>query len=237
MKIYELIIYIKLKKSVHFRQNPEFLSKNINHSFLLDENLKLLHTQKSIKPYCIDFLRHLGEKKDEFLGGEEIFFKIRTIYHDLADTLRFCLENSKNLDFTVISTKINEFEPKFIKSLYTMTPAVVTISVDNKAINWSRENSDIITLKHFLEVNLKSKFRQFIDNDAEFDDEIIELIEIKNHKAFAFNYKKGRIYAYRYQIYFASNLQAQNLAKIGLALGIGEKGSLAFGFSRIGDER
>ncbi|SUW84547.1 CRISPR-associated protein Cas6 [Campylobacter hominis] len=49
-----------------------------------------------------------------------------------------------------------------------------------------------------------------------------------------FPYKGGKIFAYRYKVYFANNSYARELAKIALALGLGEKGSLTFGFCEKG---
>lgn len=45
MLIYELNVTAKLKKAVKFSQIPGFLSKNINYSFLLDKDLKNLHSK------------------------------------------------------------------------------------------------------------------------------------------------------------------------------------------------
>ncbi|CZE47546.1 CRISPR-associated endoribonuclease Cas6 [Campylobacter geochelonis] len=237
MTIYELKVFIKLKIPVTFFENPEFLSKNINRSFLEDDELRELHIQDGIKPYSIDFLRHDGYRKDSFKAEDEVYFLVRCVSFEIISRMRTCLEISNRLDFEVLGSKISTLKPKFIKSLYTMSPAVVTVSIDNKAFCWTKEDSDISELKRSLEVNLKSKFALY---GGEFNlkesDEVIDLIEIKNHKPFIFTYKDGQIFAYRYQIYFAENRYAQNLAKIALALGVGEKGSLAFGFARVGRE-
>lgn len=247
MQIFELKIFIKLKKSVTFKQNPSFLSKNINKSFLNNEKLKASHKQNIITPYCMDFLRNLGERKDVFEVGDEAYFCIRSIFFVFIQCLMDALNKSDDLDFEIISINFSKFEPKFIRSLYTMTPAVVTINKPlnknessdehmTKQLYWSRENSDLMSLKNALEFNLKNKYRTYV-GELDFEGDIIDLIEVKTNKAFAFPYKKGQIYAYRYQIYFNENKIAQNLAALGLGLGVGEKGSLAFGFSKIGDER
>ncbi|WP_115587267.1 CRISPR-associated endoribonuclease Cas6 [Campylobacter hominis] len=92
----------------------------------------------------------------------------------------------------------------------------------------------MLTLKNSLETNLKNKFSLFVNDSVSFNDDIIELIEIKNDKPFMFPYKGGKIFAYRYKVYFANNSYARELAKIALALGLGEKGSLTFGFCEKG---
>lgn len=234
MLIYELNVTVKLKKAVKFSQIPGFLSKNINYSFLLDKDLKNLHYKNHIKPYSLSFLQSHEGRKDLFDVNEIAFFKIRSVFPEIIESMKYCLENSKGFDFQVLGTLTTDFAPTNIQSLYTMSPAVVTISIDNKSYCWTKKDSDILTLKNSLETNLKNKFSLFVNDSVSFNDDIIELIEIKNDKPFMFPYKSGKIFAYRYKVYFANNSHARELAKIALALGLGEKGSLAFGFCEKG---
>lgn len=237
MEIFSLKVYVKLKINVTFFQIPAFLGKNIYRSMLLDEELKDIHAQGYFKPYCVDFLRSMEGKKDEFLVGDTAFFTIRSTRIDFLQKFRFCIESSKNLEFQVLSTMQDVIIPKHINTLYTMTPAsfVKRLSENNKATPWTRENGSIEDVKDMMILNLKRKYENFLEKEVNVDTTgIISAIEIKTNKAFLFKYKRANIYAYRYLVCFADEPLAQNLAMMAMALGIGLKNTLGFGFTQRG---
>ncbi|WP_057040909.1 CRISPR-associated endoribonuclease Cas6 [Campylobacter fetus] len=230
MKIYQLKVFLKLNQNVDFVNSPEFLSSNLHKSMLGDEALRSIHMQRYLKPYSIGFLYGMKGKKDGFTSGEDMYFYVRSIDESFISKLRICLENSKNLGFNVYASKLEVLDSKRIDCLYTMSPATVVLKEGDKTIPWRRENSDIAALKDALILNLKNKYEFFLDKKIEITDDIIELIEIKTNRAFAFKYKNGKIYAYRYQIHFSGNKTAQEFANIAMILGVGVKNTLGFGF-------
>lgn len=220
---YEITVCIYLKEDIWQNNVQEELSKFLNNSLCKSEYLKNIHINKRIKGYS--FSNIYPQEKDLIYKKDSIYnFKIRTWDNKFAEELcknLYCFGNEK---FIVVglSNKQHSINKK-IESLYTLTPAIITIKENDKFRAW--ENKDnIVLLKTILFNNLKMKFYNLYKTEyvSESEDVFKEVKVIRRLKT---RYKNVNLISYNLKLDFLDTINAQILAKIAYVNGIGSKNS------------
>ncbi|WP_315074474.1 CRISPR-associated endoribonuclease Cas6 [uncultured Clostridium sp.] len=230
MTIKELTILVKLKKTVKYQDIPELLTSVLNSCFLQSNKYKELHESHHFKYYCFSCL-YPTEKSGAYLANEIYSFKLRTLNFELADMFTSGLINYPNDLFILlnIDTSIkNQLYP--IKSLYTVTPAVITEG--NR--NWDKKELNDVKKKIIRNTTRKYKYFMGLNID---DYEFIEEVKMLNTIPIVFNYKGGKLLSNKFLITLKQDRFSQELAFMLLGAGLLEKNSLSFGFCTIGKER
>lgn len=219
MNFIELTITVLLKENIYFSDSSYIIAKNINKSMLLDEWLKENHPKKEYKNYVFNSFYPL--ERDKVYKKDKLYiFKIRSINKVFMEKLQLCLRSLESNDFNVISVAINEINQKPIKDIYTVTPVIVTI--ENKP--WLQQN-DIEVFKNRLEINLEKKYKEFFNEDITGVNKVIKSIEFKNRMPMHLNYKGIKLLGNKARIEIYDNEDAQKLAFMAMAVGLGEKNS------------
>ena len=229
MNIKELTILVKLKKTIKYQDVPESLANVLNSCFLQSDKYKRIHEEHDFKYYCYSSL-YPTEKGGVYLANEIYSFKLRTLNFELADMFSNGLINQPNDYFILLNIDTivkNQLGP--IKSLYTVTPAVIT----QKDKNWICNDNDIEEVKKKIIKNTTRKYNYFMGISID-DYEFIEEVKLLNKVPVIFNYKGGKILANKFLITLKQDRFSQELSFMLLGTGLLEKNSLSFGFCTIG---
>ncbi|GAA0741528.1 CRISPR-associated endoribonuclease Cas6 [Clostridium oceanicum] len=220
MRFIELTITVMLKKDIYFEDSGYVIGKNINKSMLLDKDLKEVHPKKEYKNYVFNSFYPI--ERDKFYKKDRLYiFKIRGLSDEFMQKIDRCLSNLKSDDFNVISISKKSIDKRHIKELYTQTPLIIT--VDNNP--WLQTSGDLELFKSRLEDNLEKKYKSFFNEDIDVKGKFIKSIEFKNRKPMHFNYKGIKLLANKVSIQVQDNEEAQKLAFLARAVGLGEKNS------------
>lgn len=221
MEFWEAIVTVMLKKDIYFEDCGYIIGKNINKSMLLDKELKEVHPKKQYKNYVFNSFYPI--ERDKYYKEDRLYiFRIRGLDEKFIDKIENCLCNLKSEDFNIISTSKKEIKKKIIKELYTQTPLIVT--VDDRP--WLQNGGDLDLFKRRLEDNLEKKYKSFFNEDIDVKGKFIKSIEFKNRKPMHYNYKKGiKLLANKVSIQIEDNEEAQKVAFLARAIGLGEKNS------------
>jgi len=219
MNYFEITITVLLKRDIYFADSGYVIGKNINRIMLLDEGLKELHPKKEYKNYVFNSFYPL-EKDKTYKKDKLYIFKIRSLDYEFCEKMYKLSAYLKSEDFKVISADIKETNKKIIKEIYTVTPLIIT--VDNKP--WM-QSDDLKLFKERIESNLEKKYKNFYNEDIYSNGEFINNITFKNRLPMYYNYKNIRLLGNKVSISIHDNEEAQKLAFLALAVGLGEKNS------------
>lgn len=219
MKYFELTLTVLLKRNIYFTDSSYIISNNINRIMLLDKDLKELHPKKQYKNYVFNNFYPL--EKDKIYKKDSLYiFKIRSLDSEFCEKMYELSSSLDSDDFKVISADIKDINKKRIKEIYTLTPLIIT--VDSKP--WL-QNDDLNLFKERLEANLEKKYKDFYNEDISSKGKFINNLTFKNRLPMYYNYKNIRLLANKVSISIHDNEEAQKLAFLALAVGIGEKNS------------
>lgn len=220
MRFIELTITIMLKKNIYFEDCGYVIGRNINRSMLLDEDLRKVHPKREYKNYVFNSFYPI--EKDKFYKKDRLYiFRIRGLSDEFMQKLDRCISNLKSEDFNVISTSRIVMQKTHIKEIYTQTPLIVTVNNEP----WLQTSGNLELFKSRLEDNLEKKYKSFFDDDIDVKGKFIKSIEFKNRKPMHFNYKGIKLLANKVSIKVQDNEEAQKIAFLARAVGIGEKNS------------
>lgn len=233
MKVYELALFIMINTNISYKDVVNFLSKNLNKAMFCDDYLSEIHKKNSFKPYVFDFLYPFDKVSKIYAKNHIYTFKIRSFDENFLRLMNAAFSKNE-FDFKIMKSEIYELKFDFISQVYTATPAIITISVNNKAMCYTKDFDDLNFVKTSLTSNLENKFTQFFGEKIKAPNDFIEFISIKNKFPIVFNYKNTTLLANNFKINFNCDEASQKLAKLAFAVGIGEKSSLGFGFLKKG---
>ncbi|MBU3127893.1 CRISPR-associated endoribonuclease Cas6 [Clostridium tagluense] len=219
MNFVEVTVTVLLKKDIYFADSGYVIAKNINKLMLLDKDLKELHPKNEYKNYIFDNFYPL--EKDKFYKKDKLYiFKIRGLDESFMKKIHNLLYILKSNDFQIVSVDERKINKSHIKELYTINPIIVTI--DNKP--WM-QGDDLELFKQRLEANLEKKHKDFYNEEISANGLFIKNIEFKNRIPMHFNYKNIKLLGNKVSIIVEDNEDAQKLAFLAMAVGLGEKNS------------
>lgn len=220
---YELLLTIRLKKTIELKNMNEELSNAINFGFTIDEDLKAFHEKNKIKMYVFHGLYPIAKRYKE---RNKHYFSIRSFNKELLLKLGNSLGQKENKLFTIIGITFEETNFKPIRELKTLTPVVATIK-DGRY--WNKAEFNEKQLRKAIENNLLKKY-SILNNKDRTEHNFIESFERTSKHDIVISYKNGKIIGHKIKIRFKEDILSQELAFIALGIGLGEKNSLGFGF-------
>ncbi|URZ02302.1 hypothetical protein [Clostridium felsineum] len=226
MNFYELKIKVKLSKNINFIEVPYNIGVFINNSMLKTALLKKIHEEKFYK-YVYDTFYPI--EKDKIYKKDKIYsFRLRSMNIQLLNKMAIAIYNHNYNDIKVVDVDLKVQEVDKINKIYTLKPIIVTI--DSKP--WLKEKCSIDLLMKRLNDNLEKKLNQIGEKcESRESGMFINEIEILNKFPMKYSYKSITLLGNKVQIKVNQDVISQKKALIGVALGLGEKGSsLGAGF-------
>ncbi|WP_130805614.1 CRISPR-associated endoribonuclease Cas6 [Senegalia massiliensis] len=219
MKYYELTNTVYLYKDIYFTKANEMISNFINEALYLNNQLSKFHKKNEFKGYVYDSL-FPRENDKTYKKGSIYVFRIRSINKELLTKLEKLLKKINSEYMKLIATELKVFKPKFINSIYTATPAIVTLENGY----WTK-NEEIEILIDRIIKNTVKKYKHFIDEDIPYDFEFFKTIEIENMKPIAIEYKDIKLLGNKFKLEIKEDELSQNISNLLLGTGILEKNS------------
>jgi len=226
---YEILSTVQFNQDIPASEVQSVLAELIFNSMTYDDQLKDLHRRNIIKHYVFCAPYPL-EPDQVYRKGRMYCFNLRTLQLQFALKIKQFLPKAKGLA-RVVSTDLKNYTQKPITELVTLTPIVCTYN--NRC--WLPENG-LGLLSERLHLNAIKKWKtldkSFEEPDEFFFDHILRL----NKKPIVINYKrKGAILlGHKVRLEVKPNAWAQQLAFTALAVGLGEKNGLGFGYCIAG---
>ena len=232
MEIYEIKLSLKLNKMVPLREYANFVSKNINYILYNSIILRAIHDKRGFKPYVVGSLSPIEEieQKSKIYQKDKFYLlTIRTISKAFAQEFIDASKKAYNLEFKILNAKYKKLHLSYIDRLYTITPAVLTITQNNQKPRYWTIEDDIFLLQRRIKDNLEKKYKEFFKKDIKAPQDMIYFFGVDNQKPIVYNYKGGKIFANRLTVGFNSDEVSQKLASLSFGVGILEKNPLGFG--------
>ena len=231
IKIYEVKITLFLKTDIEYKNIHEKLASNVNKALFEDDKLKNIHMDKQYKPYVIGNLYPFDPKSKIYKSNQIYILTIRSVDKEFLSLLTRCLKFSNKLDFNVIASEFNEVRINYIESVFTLTPALISITDENNKIkNWVNSDGSLDFVKKRIKGNLEKKYFQLFGEKITAPDDFINMIEIQNKVPIVFDYKNSKFFTNKFKIVFNNDELSQKLAFLAFGVGLLEKNSLGFGF-------
>lgn len=228
MEFYEATLTCHLNRDIHYAASQEVVAKAINKSMLLDKELSTLHHENSFKLYSFNSFYPVEEDKT-YKQGRIYILKIRSLYKTFIIKLSDLLQAVKNEAFRIIAVDIKTVKERYIASLYTITPTLITLE-NNK--HWLPGDDFILLLERF-QASLEKKYNAFTGKEVIPMQNFIQSIALLNKKPFSIPYKNTKMLGNKFKINIQEDTISQKLAFIAAATGLGEKSSsLGMGFCR-----
>jgi len=217
----ELVISILLQADLTMEKSHEYLSRLISQAMLNDVQLKELHGQQVMKGYTFCNLYPL-EKDKIYIKNRIYLWHIRSFDYNFLLKIKYLLSHMK---CGVLTSEIKTFNYKPISQLKTLTPIVLT--VDDRS--WLKENG-IKILMDRAHINALKKYRTFVGEMDEPQENFIEYIELLNEKPIKIPYKRNSFLGHKVVIGVKSDPVSQKLAFAAIGAGLLEKNSIGLGY-------
>lgn len=226
MFVYKLNIKIFLLKEIPYDRSLVSIASFLDKQLLEDEEWGELHRQKNYKPYSFSNLWPV--EQDGVYKKERVYtFTIRTLNSRLAEYFENGLSNHNTADMKGLVVNISILPEKPIKTLYTLTPAIIKTETGS----YWKDCLSLVEYKDRMKVNLIKKYNYFEQKKADEEFALCTLFELTNKKPIMTCYKNNvRLLGDKFQIEIESNETAQSMAYLALATGLCEMNSRGYGF-------
>lgn len=228
IKVYEMLVFVKLKKSIHLKNMAVEISSVLNHLFKQDIKLATNHKNGKFNNYCYSLLNPIEKGNPNYEKGSECFFSIRSIDRDFIFRIEDSLYDCENNLFETIRVTTQRLNLENIKRLYSITPSVSIVDRYTGMCALAEE-VDNEYIKDRILVNTFKKYKEFINENIEpFD--FIESVEFISNNNYTSNYKGGYIIGFKLRVSLKEDEKSQDFGRIILGCGLLEKNSLSFGY-------
>lgn len=224
MKYYELIHSVVLKQDIPYTKSFEMLSQYINQAMLKDTKLKELHINKATKLYNFSSFYPLETDKI-YKKGRVYIFRMRSIDQSTISKLMVAMKKVSHQGLQIISSELVTKKQKPIQELVSLTPIVLTTELGYALPEVNRLDFVENRLKGLLE----KKYKQYFNNTMQ-TEQLSLHIEQKNYKPIKIPYKNIHLLGNKFKLEIDMTDEAQALATMALACGLGEKTGLGFGY-------
>lgn len=225
MDVYELSVDVRLRKDIYYLHAQEVLSNFIFYSMLLDDNLKSLHKENMYKNYVFGNFYPIEKVTRTYKAGKHYTFRFRTLDGEIANRFLAVFQEVQDRIIKVTNVSMGKIPNRKISELYTINPLIVTID-DGPWL----QGDNVEVFKTRLIDNLEKKYSEFFGESVCADD-FIKLIRFMNRTPVATQYKGVKLLGHKVKIEIGDSTAAQQLARVAIGTGLGEKGSLGFGFA------
>ena len=224
MYYYNLKLAVMLKHDINYENTYETISNFIAYAMLQDEELKEMHERNEYKDYVFCSLYPL-EKEHIYKENQIYAFDLRSINLNFILKMKQLLSITKNSNFKFIMGNIETSSQRPIKSLFTLTPAIVTTDKGDYLIK-----DDLKLVRKRINDNAQKKYKNFFKEEINID--FVNEIKQTNIKPVKIPYKNISLLGNKFEITVKEDKESQKLAYLCLAEGILEKNAQGFGFCK-----
>jgi CRISPR-associated endoribonuclease Cas6 len=224
LKYYELINSVVLKQDIPFAYSSSKISEYINKSMLRNNELKQIHKNNKVKLYNFSSFYPI-EKNKIYTKGRVYIFRIRSIDQQFLTNLMTSMKTTSVDTLQIINSELVIRKQKPIKELVSITPVVITSEEGYKL----PELNQLEFVENRFKELLEKKYCTYFNKTLSVDQLAIN-IQRMNHKPIKIPYKNINLLGYKFKLDIDLTDEAQTLATLALATGLGEKSSLGFGY-------
>ena len=225
INVYEITTKVALLKEIEIKQLRRNLVYFIDSILVKDDVYKEFHGENKLKGYTLDLLYPM-EKNRVYKKDKVYSFRVRTLNKDLAEYLsKNSIQHITN-EFIGIQSIVKIIPRKPLKTLYTMTPVIVKTQ---EHCYW-RECFSPEEYEEQLKKNLWKKYRNFTGKEPDESLPIWDSLVFKNQGVIPFPYKNITLPGDKLELFISNNEQAQEIAYMILATGLGELNNRGAGF-------
>ena len=229
MDYIEINLNIRLKQDIKYYNLPESLSRVINNFFKYNDKLMKFHKINKVKLYSYSLLEPI-EKDKLYKKGKLYSFKIRFLSREILNDFYKSLIEMENTILSVVSRNFEvKTETKKISYIESLTPAIISVPYSKPLCYIDRRACNKGVLEKYLTSNAFRKYNVFKKVNRLTCD-FIEDIEVINNKSIIFSYKGGVMIGNKFRIKIKEDDLSQELARMLISTGIGEKNTLSYGF-------
>ncbi|GMQ61779.1 CRISPR-associated endoribonuclease Cas6 [Vallitalea maricola] len=225
MKYYELINSVVIKQDISFSDSFTKLSEYVNKAMFRNNTLKQIHKDNKVKLYNFSSFYPI-EKDKTYKKGRVYIFRIRSIDQQFLTNLMTSMKTTSVETLQIINSELVTKKQKPIKELVSITPVVMTSEEGYKLPELNQLEFVEKRLKELLEKKYSTYFNKTLSVD-----QLAINIQRTNYKPIKIPYKNINLLGYKFKLEIDLTDEAQTLATIALATGLGEKTSLGFGYS------
>ena len=224
MKVYQIRMKIFLLEDIAINKIQEKITAFIDSGFKTDDVLLIFHEQISFIFYCYVELYPV-EKDRVYKKGRIYTLTIRTVDLELAKYFKLVCVNNYTKEFKGLVAEIRVLPKKMLETVYTLTPMIIKTEKGywKEAINFTE-------FEQRLKVNLIKKWNAYHNEKIDENFDLYTMIELKNKKPIAMEYKNIKLLGDKVQIQVADNKRAQDLWYFALGVGLGEMNARGCGF-------
>ncbi len=224
MLIYEAVFTVVLKKDIPYLNSFTVLSEALNYSMLNSRELKKAHKDLMPKYYNFSGLYPV-EKNRAYQKGRIYVFRVRCLEESFAHQIIQCMKASSFEVMDLIATDLKKKDEGHIRELVSITPIVLT-SDEGYVLP---EHNPLEFIEKRIIGLLEKKYHNYYEEKIQVPQFCNGLIKT-NRIPIKIPYKSIHFLAHKVKMQIADNPEAQKLANLALATGIGEKTSLGMGY-------
>ena len=200
------------------------ISKLIDSLLMKNEDMQVIHTSRTYKPYCFGGLMPL-ESDGIYKRGNIYTFVLRTVDEKLAQKFRTQLPQQYTKTLKVLTAEEKQIKKRPIEKIFTLTPVIMKF--DNGY--WKTHYSEEIFEKRLRE-NMIKKYNTLSQTKLDEDFELFQYIKFDNQKPIAFHCKNITLLGDKVTLGIATNPVAQQLAYMTIGTALGELNARGAGF-------
>lgn len=225
MEIYEIKFKCYLLKDIYQEDSLEAISDIIDKTFLKTADMSKYHESNGFKEYCHDGFYPIEENK--IYRSDNIYsFRIRTSSDKLMNHFTKFLTDEFSEKIKVLTYQKRSINTRLIEKIYSITPIVIKYEEGY----WKNAGMTISDFEKRIKVNLIKKYNSFNDEKMSEDFDLFTNVRFDNRLPIGNKYKRITLLGDKVTLTVSENEEAQKLAYIALATGLGEMGSRGLGY-------
>ena len=223
--VYEIITKVFLFEELTAKRASTSIPYFVDSILVKDDIYKEFHEENKLKGYTTDLLYPM-EKYGLYKKHKVYAFRIRTLDQKLAEYLLENLSNHSTKEMKGLVAEICIIKKGFFEKLYTITPVIVKTQ---EHCYW-KECLSIEEYEEQLKKNLWKKYRNFTGKEPDESLPIWDSLVFKNQGVIPFPYKNIILPGDKLELFISNNEQAQEVAYMMLATGLGDLNSRGASF-------
>ena len=225
MIVYEVTTKVALLKEIEIKTLRRNLVYFIDSILVKNPEYECFHGENKLKGYTLDLLYPM--EKDGLYKEDKVYsFRVRTLDKQLAQYLSKSFVRHTTNDFIGVQSSFKTIPCKPLKTLYTITPVIVKTQ---EHCYW-RECLSFEEYEEQLKKNLWKKYRNFTGKEPDESLPIWDGIMLKSKWIVPFTYKNITLPGDKFELRISNNKQAQEIAYMALAVGLGDLNSRGASF-------
>lgn len=225
VSIYEISVKVFLLEELHAKRASTSIPYFVDSILIQDAVYQDFHMENKLKGYTTDLLYPM-EKDGVYKRHKVYTFRLRTLDKKLAQYLLNRVSNHTIKEMKGLVSEIRVIKKGLFEKLYTITPVIVKTQ---EHCYW-KECLSLEEYEEQLKKNLWKKYRYFTGKEPDESLQIWDSLVFKNQGVIPFPYKNITLPGDKLELYISSNAQAQEIAYMMLATGMGDLNSRGASF-------